>query len=466
MPSSSPNAGIHWTDGPHGAANPSPSRPRVAVIGGGVSGVACAYRLKRAGIGAVIFERSDQVGGRVRTVRRNGFCFDTGAGALASTSGAVGSLLRSMGVERELVQRGVTIGVLREGKVERVSRRQPQSLLGFGALSASSKLALWRLAVDFARIYRRINPLDLSPTAPFDTQSVREYAQKRLPREVFDYLIAPLTRALFLVEPEQTSVVDLFAAMKAFLVADSIWTHPDGLGFFAHRAARELDVRLNAEIVKVIEDESGIDLFWTANDQNNHERFDAAVLAVPAPEVLRMHSALDRDRASYLKALDYSATIVVNLGVRHAPDEEASMVLVPRMIDPRLPVIGLGHNLAPGRAPAGAGILTAFWIRKWSQQHWDSSDQRIVDLTRDAINQLFPGWADAVEESHVTRWSPALVASQPGTFAGLTHFADRCRLDRRIRLAGDYHAQTSVNASVGAGQRAAAQTARFLRAMR
>ncbi|MDQ2628257.1 MAG: FAD-dependent oxidoreductase, partial [Actinomycetota bacterium] len=114
-------------------------RPQVAVIGAGVGGIACAYRLKRAGFQTTVFEKSNAVGGRTRTVWRNGFGFDTGAGALPSTSREVRSLLQSLNVEDEIEKRGATIGVYRHGSIERIRRRQPQSLLRFGALSTSSK---------------------------------------------------------------------------------------------------------------------------------------------------------------------------------------------------------------------------------------------------------------------------------------------------------------------------------------
>jgi len=138
-------------------------------------------------------------------------------------------------------------------------------------------------------------------------------------------------------------------------------------------------------------------------------------------------------------------------------------VLVPRELNPSIPAIGLGHNLAPGRVPPGGGILTVFYMREWSRQHWHDDDATLVDLSVQAVNELREGWADDVRASHVTRWSPAVVASRPGTFVGLRDFAARSRYDRRIQLAGDYHAQTSVNASVAAGEGAAARVTALLR---
>ena len=43
------------------------------VIGGGISGVASAYRLKRAGLKVLLLEKSGRVGGAVQTERAGGF---------------------------------------------------------------------------------------------------------------------------------------------------------------------------------------------------------------------------------------------------------------------------------------------------------------------------------------------------------------------------------------------------------
>ncbi len=57
-----------------------PQRPRatVAVIGGGVGGLAAAIRLAVAGHPVTVFERNDQLGGKLGVHQRDGYSFDTG----------------------------------------------------------------------------------------------------------------------------------------------------------------------------------------------------------------------------------------------------------------------------------------------------------------------------------------------------------------------------------------------------
>lgn len=51
---------------------------RILIVGGGLSGLACANRLHEAGVEALLLESSDDVGGRVRTDLEQGFLLDRG----------------------------------------------------------------------------------------------------------------------------------------------------------------------------------------------------------------------------------------------------------------------------------------------------------------------------------------------------------------------------------------------------
>jgi oxygen-dependent protoporphyrinogen oxidase len=427
------------------------------VVGAGVAGLTAAFRLQQAGCHVRVLERTEVVGGRCRSVRQGGYLFDVSAGALPSTYTHLRRLLTDLGLEGEVQRRGAVIGALHAGRVERIARRNPLTLLPAKHLTARDKLSLWRLGFDLARMFRSINYEDLSTAGRFDTMTVREYCDAHYSPAVRDRLLAAVTRALLLVEPEQSSVVDLFAACKSLLVAGSLLTHPQGVGFFVDDLAGRVDVHTGAQVTDVLAKDDGAEVHWEDAEGRHVDSLDACVLAVPAPVVLETYRDLDDTRRSYLAQLEYSACIMVQLGVREAPNESASMVLVPRDLDPDLAVVGLGHNLGPDRAPAGAGVLTAFWMTEWSRKHALDSDDELRSLTTAALERLFPGWPVQVETSVVTRWDPAVVASRVGTFAGLAAFVRATDPTDRVQLAGDFHAQSSVNASIAAGELAAAR---------
>ena len=431
------------------------ARPRVAVVGAGAAGVSAAFWLRRSGAEVTVYEAGDRVGGRCRTIVRDGYRFDVGAGALPSTGKALLRLVDALGVSDEVVRRGAVIGALRDGEVHRIARRNPLTFLRAAHIPAGDKASLWRFGVDLGRRYTSINPEDLGTAAQYDSESVHEYCSRRFPDSIRDNLLEPMTRALLLVEPEQTSALDLFASCKALLVAGHILTHPESVGFFLDRAAGHLRVEFGAKVSGITESGSGVDLTVTDQDGARVEHVDAVVLAVPAAEAVAAWPGLDEARRDYLSNLEYSTCTVVSLGLERAPAESSSLVLVPRDIDPDLPVAALGHNLAPGRTPPGGGIVTVFWMTDWSRRHADDPDETIAKETIERLGRLFPSWDLTVRTSVVTRWQEAVVASRVGTYVGVRDVNRRGAADGRIQLAGDYHAQTSVNASVAAGERVA-----------
>lgn len=51
---------------------------RVAVVGGGISGLGASYELAKAGVNVVLYEKEDYLGGHAKTVHFDGIDLDLG----------------------------------------------------------------------------------------------------------------------------------------------------------------------------------------------------------------------------------------------------------------------------------------------------------------------------------------------------------------------------------------------------
>ncbi len=73
----------------------------VAVLGGGIAGMATAARLQVAGLSTIVLEAHGQPGGCAGYFRRRGFAFDVGATTLVdfSPGGVGGDFLKSVDLE-------------------------------------------------------------------------------------------------------------------------------------------------------------------------------------------------------------------------------------------------------------------------------------------------------------------------------------------------------------------------------
>ena len=77
--------------------NGTNEHPDVAIVGGGLAGLAAAAYIAKAGRSVAVYERSSHVGGRAITTERQGFRFNLGPHALYR-AGAAARVLRDLGV--------------------------------------------------------------------------------------------------------------------------------------------------------------------------------------------------------------------------------------------------------------------------------------------------------------------------------------------------------------------------------
>ena len=68
----------------------------IIIIGGGVSGLFIAYKLLNTNLKVILFEGNDSVGGRIRTIQKEGTLFEAGAARIHSSHGKTISLLHDL----------------------------------------------------------------------------------------------------------------------------------------------------------------------------------------------------------------------------------------------------------------------------------------------------------------------------------------------------------------------------------
>ncbi|MGA9569562.1 MAG: FAD-dependent oxidoreductase, partial [Candidatus Acidiferrales bacterium] len=77
------------------------SPTHVAIIGAGISGLACAYRLQQLGVEVTVFESNDSAGGLIDSVQKDSLLFEAGPQSFQGTP-ALLALIRELGLEAQL----------------------------------------------------------------------------------------------------------------------------------------------------------------------------------------------------------------------------------------------------------------------------------------------------------------------------------------------------------------------------
>ncbi len=170
---------------------------RTIVIGGGISGLACAYRLRQMGIPVLLLERARRVGGVIESVEQDGFLFELGPQSFLSTDKLL-EVISSLGLGPELLRANPQAPrfVLAKGRLERVPMSPPE-LLTSSLLSGSTK---WRLA---SEPFRKSQP-------PEEDESVADFVRRKFGAELLDRLAGPFVSGVYAGDPEKLSLRSAF----------------------------------------------------------------------------------------------------------------------------------------------------------------------------------------------------------------------------------------------------------------
>ena len=191
----------------------TPSLPnstrRIAVIGGGITGLAAAHRLIELGqtsgqpADVTVFEASDQIGGVAGTVRIGDYLVETGADSFITNQPGAIRLCERLGLSDRLLK---TVPTFRGSQVLRKGQPVPVPE-GFMLLSPAK---IWPVLT--SPIFSPLGKLRMGleyfvprQTQEFD-ESLADFVRRRLGREALDRLIQPLVGGIYTSDPERLSL--------------------------------------------------------------------------------------------------------------------------------------------------------------------------------------------------------------------------------------------------------------------
>lgn len=176
----------------------------IAIIGGGITGLTAAYRLRERGLPVVVYEAGGRTGGVIQSERQNGFLAEFGPNSILETSPLITDLVSSLGLDRRKEYSNPAAEnrfVVRGG----VPRRLPSSPLRFFTSSFFSASAKMRLLTE---------PFT-EPAEEDLEESVEEFVLRRLGREFLDYAINPMVGGIYAGDPARLSVKYAFPKLHA-----------------------------------------------------------------------------------------------------------------------------------------------------------------------------------------------------------------------------------------------------------
>jgi len=434
----------------------------VVVAGGGLAGLVAARRLADAGADVRLYERHSEVGGRVRSRRRDGYVFDRGFQVLFTAYPAA---------RRELDFGALDLRQFKPGAV--VARPGHRSVLAdpFRDVDAAletlfnrdvtfrDKLAVWRLR-------RELAAESLGAILAGRDETTRSYLRERGFSEQFLTNFAEPFYGGITLDRSLTTSRKVFEFTFKMLTVGEIAVPARGMGAIAEQLADRardagVEVRTDETVTEVgATDESG----WNAGGEVAVElgrettTADAVVVATDPKQARELTGVetIPTDAkgcvTQYLAfdgpELDAGGRLLLNAGRGERGDEDGSDAPAPNHVAQLT-------SVAPEYAPDDRTLLSATYLGVP-----DAPDEDLVERTVRTLESWYPERRLDLDHRHTSRIEFGQFAQPPGIHDDLPDVRDP---GGSVYLAGEYTEASSLNAAMESGRAAATAVVEDLR---
>jgi protoporphyrinogen/coproporphyrinogen III oxidase len=456
---------------------------RIAIIGGGISGLSAAFALeeqRKSGtqLEYILYEASPRLGGVLRTERVDGCLVEAGPDSFVTEKPWAADLCRALGLGDQLIGSNdadrktyiLTRGHLVE-MPDGLMFMVPTKILPTGL----SPLFSWKTKVRMAQ------ELFHPPRAVDRDESVADFVERHYGREMVDRLADPLLSGVYGGESASLSVravLPRFAEMerthgslgramlaarkkmpKAKSKAAPLFTSlKQGMQHLAEAVVARLTPQALLTNTPVQAIQRG-ELGWVVSAGMQSDQFDAVILALPGPAAANALRMVSNELASELGAVEYSSSITVGLGydadVRHSLPPGFGF-LVPRSEGKRLLAATFVHNKFPHRAPEDRALLRCFFAGSNAESVWPLSDDQILGIVRNELQQII-GLRTAPLFARVYKWKSAMAQYSVGHLERLERIERLRQQLPGLTLAGNAYKGIGVPDCVRSGREAAKQ---------
>lgn len=477
---------------------------RVAIIGGGIAGLAAAHELEKAraaGTDVVytLFESRERLGGSLASEVINGIVLERGPDSFLSEKPAGAELCRELGLADQLTpsndaNRKTYIVVknrlvpLPDGLMFLIPTKLVPTALS-GLFSPATKI---RMALEL-----------LHPPRPGgQDESVAALVERHFGKEAVDRLADPLLSGIYggdatqlsartvlpkLVEMEtqygsltrgmlaaHKQMREKMAAARAASENGGVNNRRPGSGprsiFTTLKGGLQqlvdaLETRLNPKWVRKSTAVSGLERDgngWRLRADGTDEFYDAVIVASPAWVAGKLLATADAALGDELSAIPYSSSITVNLVFDEAqlgrlPDGFG--FLVPAVEGRAMLACTFVHRKFVGRTPTGKAVLRAFLGGAKNEALLDQSDEVLVATVRRELSEILGsrivGPHIPAEATQVSRWRRAMAQYAVGHQDRMTRVKERVATLPGLRLAGNAYDGIGIPDCIRTGRNAA-----------
>jgi oxygen-dependent protoporphyrinogen oxidase len=397
---------------------------RIAIVGGGISGLSLAYALleKKPGLDVTIFEAETRTGGKILTEKINGYVCE----------GGVNGFLDNKPSTLELASK-INLTPLKSS-----DNARKRYIYTGGKLRLIPESPVKFLMSNFLSPYGRLRMLGeyFVPKANKDDETMESFAVRRVGREFFEKLLDPMASGVYAGDPSKMSIRSCFSKvyeleqaygslLKGFMAlgkqakksGKKVNAGPGGTLMSFRDGMYSLVESLKAHLGERIETGKGVkgvskngNIFKIFFNDGSAYESDCVVLASPAHNTAEIVKDMDKKIHDILKEIPYPPLSVVSSGFKKKKigrDTNLFGFLIPGKEKRKILGTLFDSSIFPNRAPEGHVLLRSMVGGARAADLALLNDEKLISTVRDELSDILNIKAEP-DFIKIFRWEKAI----------------------------------------------------------
>ncbi len=365
------------------------TQKRVAIIGGGYTGLTIAYRLSKIGYEVIIYEKEKEVGGLAVDFELDSLQLEKIWHFLYMTDTEILDLAKELGVRDKLVFHNSSVSTYYEGKL--YSFMSPLDLLRFSPLPIIDRVRTGAVGLYLQHV-KNWKPL----TKITAYQWMQKYAGQKATKIIWE----PLLKGKFGKYYDKVIMSWLWGRIKVRV--DSKEKTGERLGYFdggfsvlTNRLVEEIEnnggkIITDTSVEKITED--GNKSFVELKD-GSVEKFDRIIATVPThvfAKLIKHNEKVTEEEIQKLNSIDYVGALVMVF----TSEQKISPYYWHNVNDPDIPFLVLLSNtvLAGEETYNGKNVYYIGFYAEHNHPYFSEDENKIMEEWEKGLKTMFPNF--------------------------------------------------------------------------
>jgi len=425
---------------------------KIAIVGGGISGLATAFYIKEKNpeISITLFEKDEQIGGKMKTKEVDGFLFEEGSNGFLSNKPDTLELVSQSGCDDILMRSddNARVRFIYKDALHQLPET-PMAFLKSPLLAFGGKI---RVATEYFR----------APKTDDSDETLQSFGYRRVGKEMTDTFLDAMVAGIFASCPDKISVKSAFPAVvkleleygglfKGMLAKRKkeagpggvLMSFKGGVSSFIDCLAKSADIKIktSSHVDKVEKKEDG----YTLHVESSKYIFDKVILSTPSYESASMLKDVDDNLAKMLNAIEYSPISIIGLGYNKLSHDLKGFGLLTTS-SAKKEILGVlwDSSIFSDRAPEGKKSLRVMIGGQRNPDLALKSDDELLEIAVRGVKETM-GLDVTPDVSYVKRYSRGIPNYRVGHLDNMNALFDKLKEYKGLYLSSNAYFGVGLN---------------------